>query len=43
VLESLLPGTDYDVHVSKLKLRNSEARHPDGNRPPRRYDPQIYR
>jgi hypothetical protein len=24
VLESLLPGTGYDVHVSKLRLRNSE-------------------
>ena len=29
VLESLLPGTDYDVHISKLKLRNAEAHHQD--------------
>ncbi|MGA2635546.1 MAG: DUF6569 family protein [Terracidiphilus sp.] len=43
VLESLLPGTDYDVHVSKLKLRNSEARRTEGIRPPRAYEPQIYR
>jgi hypothetical protein len=26
VLESLLPGTGYDVHVSKLKLKNAERR-----------------
>ena len=26
VLESLLPGTGYDVHVSKLKLRSETAR-----------------
>ncbi|MGP8268790.1 MAG: ARPP-1 family domain-containing protein [Terracidiphilus sp.] len=39
VLESLLPGTDYDVHVSKLKLRNAEAH----IKTPRPYDPQIYR
>ncbi|HEY1803625.1 MAG TPA: DUF6569 family protein [Terracidiphilus sp.] len=26
VLESLLPGTDYDVHVSKMKLRGEESR-----------------
>jgi hypothetical protein len=26
VLESLLPGTGYDVHVSKLKLREAERR-----------------
>jgi hypothetical protein len=43
VLQSLLPGTDYDVHISKLKLRNSEAHHPEGTRPPRSYEPQIYR
>jgi hypothetical protein len=28
VLESLLPGTGYDVHTSKLKLRSQEARYP---------------
>lgn len=39
VLESLLPGTGYDVHISKLRLRNVET----SIRPPRRYDPQIYR
>jgi hypothetical protein len=43
VLESLLPGADYDVHISKLKLRNAEARHTDLPRPPRNYDQQIYR
>jgi hypothetical protein len=26
VLESLLPGTGYDVHVSKMKLRGEESR-----------------
>ncbi len=39
VLESLLPGTGYDVHISKLRLRNAEAR----IKPPRPYSPQIYR
>jgi hypothetical protein len=34
VLESLLPETGYDVHISKMKLRN-----PDNPVPP----PQIYR
>jgi hypothetical protein len=43
VLESLLPGAEYEVHISKLKLRNAEARYPEIIRPPRRYDPQIYR
>ena len=43
VLQSLLPGADYDVHISKLKLKNYEARHQEGTRPPRHYDPQIYR
>jgi hypothetical protein len=28
VLESLLPGTDYDVHISKLKLRAVEEPKP---------------
>ena len=26
VLESLLPGTGYDVHMSKMKLRGEESR-----------------
>jgi hypothetical protein len=39
VLESLLPGTGYDVHISKLKLRNAEVR----IKPPRRYHPEVYR
>jgi hypothetical protein len=34
VLESLLPGTGYDVHIGKMKLRNPE---------PRIKFPQIYR
>lgn len=34
VLESLLPGTNYDVHISKMKLRASE------NSPKR---PQMFR
>jgi hypothetical protein len=33
VLESLLPGTGYDVHISKLKLKTEENR----------FKPQIYR
>jgi hypothetical protein len=39
VLESLLPGTGYDVHISKLKLRNAVVH----VKPPRPYHPQIYR
>ena len=39
VLESLLPGTGYDVHISKLRSRNVEA----SMKPPRRYHPEIYR
>jgi hypothetical protein len=39
VLESLLPGTGYDVHISKLRLRNVEA----SMKPPRPYTPMIYR
>jgi hypothetical protein len=27
VLESLLPGTGYDVHISKLRLRAQETRY----------------
>ncbi|MGA2672816.1 MAG: DUF6569 family protein [Terracidiphilus sp.] len=39
VLESLLPATGYDVHISKLKLRSAEHR----IKPPQFYSPQIYR
>jgi len=39
VLESLLPGAAYDVHISKLKLRDAEAR----IQRPRTPHPQIYR
>jgi hypothetical protein len=38
VLEALLPGTGYDVHISKLKLRDAEHRIK-----PQIYSPQIYR
>ena len=45
VLESLLPGTGYDVHISKMKLRGEHLRivRP---RPPTcrlRFEPPIYR
>jgi hypothetical protein len=40
VLESLLPGTGYDVHISKMKLK--EVIHHPG-RPHPIYQPQIYR
>ena len=40
VLESLLPGTGYDVHISKMKLR--EVIHHTG-KPHPVYQPQIYR
>jgi hypothetical protein len=40
VLESLLPGIGYDVHISKMKLRNDESRAP---KPHPIYSPQIYR
>jgi hypothetical protein len=54
VLESLLPGTGYDVHISKLKLREVAWRtpkprtiHPEPyirpDVPPPHYEPQIYR
>jgi hypothetical protein len=33
VLESLLPATNYDVHISRLKLKTAE----------RRIKPEIYR
>jgi hypothetical protein len=39
VLESLLPGTGYDVHMSKMKLRGSERRVAK----PLEEPPQIYR
>ena len=39
ILESLLPGTNYDVHISKMKLGR------DDHRPKPRpiFEPQIYR
>jgi hypothetical protein len=54
VLESLLPGTGYDVHISKLKLRevawHTPKPHPIHHDPmirpdipPPHYDPMIYR
>ncbi len=54
VLESLLPGTGYDVHISKLKLREAAWHmpkpHPMHHEPvirpdilPPHYEPQIYR
>jgi hypothetical protein len=39
VLESLLPGTGYDVHISKLRLRTTEFL----IKPPQFFSPQIYR
>jgi hypothetical protein len=39
VLESLLSGTGYDVHISKLRLRNAQAH----IKPPQLYNPPIYR
>ena len=54
VLESLLPGTGYDVHISKLKLREVAWHTPKPRPihhepiirpeiPPPHYEPQIYR
>jgi hypothetical protein len=54
VLESLLPGTGYDVHISKLKLREVVWHTPKPRPyphdpmippaiPPPHYEPQIYR
>lgn len=40
VLESLLPGTGYDVHISKMKLRGGER---PGPKPIENMPPQIYR
>ena len=44
VLESLLPGTGYDVHVSKMKLRGEESQ-VVGPRPAGqpRYRPEVFR
>jgi hypothetical protein len=39
VLQSLLPGTGYDVHISKLKLREATA----PIKPTRPYHPEVYR
>jgi hypothetical protein len=45
VLESLLPGTDYNVHISKMKLRGEERYgaklHPVY--PPGIFRPEVYR
>jgi hypothetical protein len=54
VLESLLPGTGYDVHISKLKLREATWHTPKPRPihhepvirpdiPPPHYEPMIYR
>lgn len=45
VLESLLPGTGYDVHISKLKLRDADAhiKPKPHYEPEPHYGPQIYR
>jgi hypothetical protein len=40
VLESLMPGTGYDVHISKMKLRNEDR---SNSKPHPIYEPQIYR
>jgi hypothetical protein len=40
VLESFLPGTNYDVHISKMKLTSDERHAP---KPHPIYSPQIYR
>ena len=40
VLESLLPGTGYDVHISKMKLRGGERRVP---KPQGDFPPTVYR
>ena len=45
VLESLLPGTGYDVHISKMRLRG-EGREIVRPRPyglPPRFEPPVYR
>jgi hypothetical protein len=40
VLEALLPGTGYDVHISKMKLRGEELH---AVKPHPIYQPEIYR
>ncbi|MGA2205345.1 MAG: DUF6569 family protein [Terracidiphilus sp.] len=40
VLESLLPGTGYDVHTSKMKLRGEES---ENVKPQPIYEPLIHR
>ena len=40
VLESLLPGTGYDVHVSKMKLRGQERQ---SEKPRPKFEPPILR
>jgi hypothetical protein len=40
VLESFLPGTNYDVHISKMKLSSDEHHAPKAHPI---YSPQIYR
>jgi hypothetical protein len=40
VLESLLPGTGYDVHLSKMKLRGEESQNV---KPQPIYEPPMYR
>ena len=40
VLESLLPGTGYDVHISKMKVRNPVRR---ASKPLQEIPPQIFR
>jgi hypothetical protein len=46
VLESLLPGTGYDVHISKMKLRGEERYgmkpHPHPSYPPPIFRPEVY-
>lgn len=44
VLESLLPGAEYDVHVSKMKLRGEERRivKPHPIYPPGIFRPEVY-
>ena len=45
VLESLLPGTGYDVHISKMKLRSEERRtsKPGPIHPEPMFQREIYR
>jgi hypothetical protein len=45
VLESLLPGTGYDVHISKMKLRGEESQivKPQPDFEPPIHRPDVYR